>query len=260
MKAKVVFVHGGPGLNSNPEKNLISQIYEQSGLEIHFWNEPRELQTDDPYTFVKSSLIDYINSFNAPVTLLAHSWGCRLVIDCINEIESNVNGACFISPAVDFKNADRKICKLGKEILNNQKASTEKIKKFLAVKTDDLDEIRFEALAEAFCSNYFVKNFINEENMKGYFQYLTDENEFRASDMISIRRSMELAPTSPTRRVKLPTTAIFGKLDPIFTKSSESKVLEEVFSNLKPIELEDQSHYCHIEKPEIVLKEILNLI
>ena len=35
---KLIFVHGGPGLNSRPEKNLLANDLIDLGLDPIFWN------------------------------------------------------------------------------------------------------------------------------------------------------------------------------------------------------------------------------
>ena len=48
--AKILFFHGGPGLNSSPENEVINPIARRSNRNIYFWNEPSLLRPwGDPF-------------------------------------------------------------------------------------------------------------------------------------------------------------------------------------------------------------------
>ena len=255
-----VYIHGGPGLNSYPESQMIAKTFEAHGLTLHFWNQPENLEGQDKYSQIKSHLIKYVLSFDQPVFILAHSWGARLFIDCVESFEDKILGSCLLAPALDFKKGDINICKKGREILKSQNFDCSKIDAFIESESTTFDEVSANALTEAFSSNYFSENFINSSNFIDYFKLLNKSREFNLDLMFDIRKSMPLLPAERDNKLEHPSVAIFGAKDPVFSKSSEMKVIEETFSNCEIIVLENCSHYPHIENSEVVIDNIKKLI
>lgn len=258
---KYIYLHGGPGLNSFAEETILSAKYAKNGLDVDFWNEPKNLKTNSPYQEILTNLVDFVTAYKEPVIIIAHSWGSRTLIDTLPLLESNVHAACLLSPAIEFMSADRRICNFALSLLTeDQVASKNKIEEFLKSKNDKFDNLREEALLAAFSSNYFIHNFVQTSSFEKYFSYLTQENSFRLEEMLKIRRSMPLTPKTPNKLSSIKASVIFGCKDPIFKKSTEEKIIRENFQNLEIIEMEGVSHYPHIESPEKVISELKKLI
>ena len=89
MMNSIVYVHGGPGFNSNPEKNLLGEALGiGDSQEVHYWNEPSRLRgtASDAVTIqtcaasLESLLLDCYNRTGLGSIVVAHSFGIQTVL------------------------------------------------------------------------------------------------------------------------------------------------------------------------------------
>ena len=257
---KAIFIHGGPGLNSNPEQKLLKDDFVSNGIDIRFWNEPKEFQTKNFNEEILNSIIELVNSFDEKIILIGHSTGCRNILNILPTIKSKVHSICFLSPALDLKEADGNIIKFGMSLL--EKTNPEAAKSLLNILpslNDNFDENKADAILLGLSSGYFVHNFINSNSFENYFQFLQGDNQFRVDDYLKIRKSGSQMITESDEIFDIPTIALFGKKDPIFNFEHGVSIISKYFSNLKSKCLEDVSHYPHIDDKDLFFKELLKI-
>ncbi|MBL7664477.1 MAG: alpha/beta hydrolase [Bacteriovoracaceae bacterium] len=255
---KFLYVHGGPGLNSYPESQLLKPIFESHNHEIVLWNEPKSFSSKNYYAEMVDNLKDFILSQGPNLNIISHSFGSYLVLDLISKTDLPVNSLCFVSPALDLEQGDKNILNVGLEILKktNTELSKQLETKIQLFKKNKTEQNKIDALLLAFQSGYFSLNFCSEENFKKYFGLLINEHEFRLNDFLKIKPT--IAPLKPQKKKKsIKSIAIFGAQDPIFKYENEMKVLNKFIEKTNVKIFPNISHYPHIESQHDFYYELL---
>jgi pimeloyl-ACP methyl ester carboxylesterase len=258
--ADFIYLHGGPGLNSYPEKKLLSPYFEKHNKNLTLWNEPRNFKTTDYYREIKQSVYELINAKSNRIHILAHSFGAYIILDLLSEISNKLDSVTFLSPAVDLVSADDRIIKLGHDIHKKSNPEMAKRMEILMPKlTREYDKDKLDCLLLAFESGYFIQNFSSQQSFEKYFSYLTGEYEFRLEDFLKIKPSITPLNSNPSK-VDIECYAFFGDDDPIFKKRTEMPILEQFFKKVNAIELAQGAHYPHIDAQEEIFKFLFEKI
>lgn len=252
-----IFVPGGPGANSNPEKNLLETFYKQNNLNFIFWNEPTDLSANDAYRDIVDSLTNFVKKQNKKVVLVGHSFGCQLIIDSLSKFENEVLGTIFLSPALALEKADFKIVDLAISLFKSHSPkSAQELERIKVGLDNSFNQEKKEALSLAFTSGHFALNFIEPENFNEYFSYFSGEFSFRPTDYMKIRESFAKYKSNTFRRADLPNMTIVGENDPIFPIDHVKHSLVESVNDLSIEIIKKSSHYPHIENREEVIELI----
>ena len=255
---KAVFVHGGPGLNSNPEDQILSNDFLNNNFDIMYWNEPKVFSSQDYYNEVLDSLVRFINSIDDnSILLIGHSFGCNLILNVMPLIKDKINSICFLSPVLDINEADTNIIKYGLKLLKSSNAeSAVKLETMIPNLTKRFDETKIQALLLAMSSDLFHHYFSDDKSFYTYFNYLQDENEFRIEDYIKIKQSIPISITDLNEIFSIPLLIIFGQKDPVCNPIYEEKVIRKYFSNITLYTLENISHYPHIDATDFFFEAL----
>src|SRR4051812_27431621 len=85
----LLYFHGGPGFNSNPEKELLLDRFSREGLRLFLWNEPSSLRPGGPTFQAANAFQNYLDraeefflahSANEPVVVIGHSFGSHALV------------------------------------------------------------------------------------------------------------------------------------------------------------------------------------
>jgi pimeloyl-ACP methyl ester carboxylesterase len=113
---KILFFHGGPGLNSNPENKLLRDRFAQNEIDLICWNEPSALRVDGPtpnrehaYGGFLSSAEDFLLAHydSKPLTLMAHSFGAHPACFLAKKHPDKIAKIIFISTDIGLPVTDR---------------------------------------------------------------------------------------------------------------------------------------------------------
>jgi pimeloyl-ACP methyl ester carboxylesterase len=250
-QTQFIFVHGGPGLNSKPERELLAPNLKEQGFDILFWDEPQDFHSKNTYNEIVLDLVNKINQHKQDVCLIGHSFGARIVIDALksNRITSKIKSTLFLSPALDMCSGDDKIINYGLsklETLNPEVAST--IKKHIPnLINDQFDDLKGETLLLAFQSGYFVENFINPSDFEKYFSYFQNEFSFRVEDHVAIRKVAGYLKDGNNDFKQIKNTTIVGTNDPIFNDEAQLSMTLSYFPNATIQKWDTVSHYPHMD-------------
>ena len=252
---RVLFVHGGPGLNSNPERHLIPDNILNNAL-WSFWDEPEELPQKNPYQFVLRNLVETIEQIKEPLFILAHSSGCRLVLDILPSVEKKLLGLFFSAPVVDLHYSDEATIQLGLSTLrNNQDQNADRLASLSNGLGKAFDKTKGDAIALAFSSGFYKNYFASEESFENYYHYFADEFDFKLHHYLSLRRNIpELS--QPKKPFSIPCTAFYGESDPVVDSAYQSEVLSKFVSPLQTMKISGVSHYPHIDKQASVFNQV----
>jgi pimeloyl-ACP methyl ester carboxylesterase len=255
---KLIYIHGGPGLNSHPDKVLLGSDIKAHGHDILFWNEPREFKTQDMYSEIVDDLVQTVLAQEKDVCLIGHSFGARIIIDSLSKLSEKVFSTIFLAPALNMMEGDKRIINYGLSKLeetNSEVANAikENIPKLTYSK---FDEIKGETLLMAFQSGYFSENFISSKDFENFFSHLQGEYEFRVPDHISIRKTAKYLKRGNGEFKDIHNLTIIGEKDPIFGTELEAEAVREFFPNANIQFWSNASHYPHIDDKKRFIEEL----
>lgn len=268
LKAKtIVFLNGGPGLNSEPERHLLAPHLEKLNHEAYFWDEPSELRlrnetyaqekafeqaTESADNFIKKICEDKMNrGVNCQLTLMAHSFSVHHAVRLAEKYPTQIAELILISPALNIKDADNNIFKVAVKGLMDEGHSeaSDQLATMIPLLEEAFDQKKIQAfmLASQY-SSLFVNYWGDMNLMQQYFSYMLGEFSFDAKGMFAVRATMPKVPESPLQMITIPTQVYFGELDPISLPDQQLTVLRKYFTNLDIHILAGAKHYSHLER------------
>jgi pimeloyl-ACP methyl ester carboxylesterase len=268
LEAKtIVYLNGGPGLNSEPERHLLAPHLQKLNHETYFWDEPSELRlrnetysqekafqqaTESAENFIQKICEDKNNrGLNCQLTLMAHSFSVHHAVRLAEKYPKTITELILISPALNIKDADNNIFKVAVKGLLDEghpDASAE-----LAAMIPSLEEAFDQKKIQAFmlASQYaslFVNYWSDMNLMQQYFSFMQGEYSFDAKGMFAVRATMPKIAEFPSQRITIPTQVYFGELDPISLPEQQITALRKYFTTLDLHILAGAKHYSHLER------------
>lgn len=263
---KYIYIHGGPGLSSKAEEMILKDETSNRGLDIEFWNEPRQYITDKPYNELTESLIQFISRHKEKVVLIGHSSGCLNILNILPKITHKVSSIVFLAPAIDLDKMDKNIIKFA---LNIYKKSDDLLKEFNQLTllekkvSNSFDQYKIDALMLSFASNYFLHNFKSEASFINYFSHLTGDYAFNLDNFFKIRQDISKNNLSLSLSLSfksdLPLITIYGENDPIIKMDETQESLSKIFSNNNSLEVKSVAHCPHIDATEEFIDCLIKL-
>jgi proline iminopeptidase len=263
---KVLYFHGGPGFNSHPEKNLLSEKLIEAGFQPAFWHEPSQLRPNGPGFRAEEAFQNYIEhaaaflleeSKDGPVVLVGHSFGAHPLVHLANRHPEKISQLVYVAPGLDIYAADLNIFRFTKKDFEEHgdeqrsKAFTQLIDAHTPA-FDENTEKGFQLVLEnPRFIQYYWKNAQRMQEFLSFFQ--EEEYQLDIESFFSVRRSF----TRPElKKASIPTLVIFGAGEIVVSKDAEWKLLNEAYSNLKSYVFQDSAHYPHIEETDRFVKTL----
>jgi pimeloyl-ACP methyl ester carboxylesterase len=260
-----IFLNGGPGLNSQPEKYILGPHLESLGHKAFFWNEPSSLRptedTFNPANAYHSAVISAKNFIDdvcqnstdkdCDLTLITHSFSVHYAIELITKYHAPIKELVLISPALNIHVADKNILKLasnGLEIEGDASTSQE-ISELLPKLIEEFNQDKIEAfiLASKYTS-LFTNYWANLELMANYFSYLVNEYSFTAQEMMLVRISMPRTQDILEEKISIPTKIFFCEEDPVTIHVEQVTKIQNYFLKPEIKVLDNCKHYPHLEQ------------
>ncbi len=264
----LVFIPGGPGLNSNPERHLFKKDFEYLFSSVYFFDEPSSIRgdcakSDYSYQNYLKSLVNFFeeNIEEEPSVIVAHSFGVFGAIHLASRNPQSIKGLLLIAPNLDLFHADHlRFQSTLKEYLQHKELEKHKT---LLKKTQSLSPRFDQSTIDAF--NVLVQNerlftsyFSNSEVMEKVLLYYTEEGfTFDYDSFLAVRQSIP-SQYNPLK-ISVSTVAIFGDNDPIIDSNKEIPLLQKTFSQLETFHFSDCGHFPHHEDKEkflVLLKKL----
>ncbi len=268
LQAKtIVFLNGGPGFNSEPERNILGPHLNSQGHEAFFWNEPSELRpkkeslsvgnafelaTEDASLFLKKICEDkYTRNLPCELTLVAHSFAVHHAVRLAEKHATTIKEIILISPAINVEDADKNIFLVAVRGLIDEghpEVSAE-LAAMIPTSKESFDEAKIQAfmLATQY-SSIFTNYWSDLILMQHYFSYLNGEFGFDFKGFFAVRESMPLVNKDPSFKISIPTQVYFGESDPIVLAEQQLPLLRKYFSSFDTHILTGAKHYSHIER------------
>lgn len=276
--SRFFFIHGGPGLNSAPEKEqLLPHFLSRGYSNVFFWNEPSALRNSIPEEILQqpeysTKTIDYYYSQlrkefsqfakDRPVTVFALSFGALGAMRLCEDFNQSIHHLYLISPATLLKATLRKIATTS---LNLNHPNADVLQAALHRDENQVDLINndFEiALQNAFqnpplLTKYFYNPLRFQQTLQSWSQpqYAPD-----FMNLFSILKSLSRVTVEAflPKNFSVPTTLILGKEDPFTLGDLEFQNIKS--RNKMPTHLvwfDEASHYAHLDQPELFLNHLL---
>jgi len=265
---KIIFYHGGPGLNANPEHNLLAGFYSQNGLELCTWNEPSLLRPQhDPFR-EENAYARYLESAErflvqhytgTPLIVMAHSYGAHAAGTFLKSHVEKVAAVVLTAPGFDASKVDRNIFRLIAQdyLAHDDHERGKEMEQILAAFTGNFDENTERgwmlALENPRLFNYY---WFNTEKAQAYLQHFAPpEYTVDTQSFFAVRRTSYAA---PAENCDLKTLVFYGKHDRVLP--DETGDIAARFPDHRTMTLEQSGHYPHIEEAERVLSAIKDFI
>ena len=257
---RFLFIHGGPGFNSNPEKHLLTELFSQNGDELLLWNEPSPQRSSGTNHVEFKDLCESLEktitevSKDGPVIVLAHSFGALVLNQILPAIGERIAAIVLISPATDLFSADLKILEVSKKDLHGSAEAEVLAESIRTLKPGaNFSPLRQNALMTAagnanLTSHYWFK----KTAMPSYYEYFNGpQYQFNLDSFFSIRNSC--ASDTIKQTTETPTAVIYGRHD-FVVLPDEFDGLKKFYPNSSINIFEESGHYAHIEEPDKFLR------
>ncbi len=263
----LIYFHGGPGLNSNPEKNILKKLYASYGVNLILWNEPSIQRNDNLLDRSSNAFISYLESaeafflskiseLNTSVGIIGHSFGSYPLCYLANKYPKLITQLFIISSDLALPFADINMMTISVNDFEKLEDYTkaEELKEVLKYYSGSFDTNTKKGFELLLQNPNLFNNYWNDKNAMQEFLGFYTEPDFAIdiNNFFNVRKGLFWGHIT-LKNNPLPITAFFGKHDKIISENDEIKILTQFFSNLKIVRLDQSAHYSHIEEKEKVL-------
>lgn len=270
---KTFYIHGGPGLNSAPEKKMLSSGFKDKAHDVYFWNEPSAQRStkkenqissvQDPFSAYLKALEEEFLQFSdgEKTQVIALSFGAIGAHHLASRFESKISRIGLISPAHHLKQTLFNIIQTSAS-LQHPKA---------AIIFELLKESHPERLCDEPFENALTLAFENPNVLPLYFEnpdafqntLLAWQQPGFAPDFVSLFSVLKALDRFGiekiySRNLKISTLTLFGQKDLFCPVDAERKAVDELYTKDNHfLTLENARHYAHLDRSELFLKEFI---
>ena len=260
----IVFLNGGPGFNSEPERNILAPYLNSKGHEPFFWNEPSALRgqhsllnafesaTESVSSFIKK-ICDDKDALHLPceLTIVGHSFAVHYIVRLTERHGDNIKKIILISPAINIEDPDKNIFLLAVKGLIDEghPEVSDELATMIPTLGEAFDNNKMQAFIRA--SQYaslFFNYWTDLSLMQQYFSYLKGEFSFDPNAFFAVRQSLPLVNKDPAFKISIPTQIYFGAADPVVVAEQQVPLLNKYFTSFDIHVLAGAKHYSHIER------------
>jgi pimeloyl-ACP methyl ester carboxylesterase len=267
---KILFYHGGPGLNGNPERNILTALYQHQGIELCVWDEPSTLRPAENSQYLPVTFDHYLNSASdyllqhyqgEPLTIMGHSFGTSAIARLLSAHPEKIANVIIVSPGFFVYEADHNIFSIVKEdLLANQDFANAAIMQTVIdnfAYTFDENTAKGWMLA-ATNPRLFNYYWHNDSAKADYLPfYAPPAYTLDAPGFFAIRQSWNKI---DVRNCDIKTLILHGSYDKIIDVAEEIDAMPSRFTNATIVEMQVSAHYPHIEEADKTLELIVKLL
>lgn len=257
---KFLFIHGGPGLNSECERRVLDPLLRGAGIECTFWNAPSNLRPDGDAFWADAAFAGWLDSLEralsaekAPVGLIGSSFGALTALHLLQRRPQDVGELVLSAPAIDLFGALTGMMRYAaQDFAKSAPEKAAKMNEFLDSTRSILDPAMQQGLALAGEDpTLFANYWANGEKLAAWDAVLAEpcfgfDAEMHGAvlvDYASGRYSLEGA--LPDRPVKV----VYGEKDAAVDSAATTSWLRARFSTVKDWKFDQSSHFPHVEEP-----------
>jgi pimeloyl-ACP methyl ester carboxylesterase len=258
---KILYFHSGPGLNANPERNLLTDKFKAEGYELECWNEPSALRPDEFVT--GNGYLDYLNSAEAfllkhykgrPLIIVAHSFSANAACWFAQKHPDKLKHIVFVTPNLSPANTDLNTFKfIMADYRSNNDSKADELEIIIENYTGKFDDNTLNGFLLAGQNPRLFNYYWHNNEVKPVFlSYFTSpEYVLDLEGYLAIRKTWFATTLTGS---SIPATVVFGKHDKVISNDIEKRVLKIYFDSLTPVEFEASAHYPHAEETDKFLQ------
>jgi pimeloyl-ACP methyl ester carboxylesterase len=265
---QVLFFHSGPGLNSNPERQLLTNIFKQEGFDLTCWNEPSALRPGPFFAEGANAFEQYLSSAEdflltaydgKPLVIMGHSFGAQAACYLANKHLEKLKHIVLLSSNLSVKSTDLNTFNaVASDYEKCGDPRAEELRQIISTYTGDFDDLTqrgFALVSEN--PGLFNLYWHNKTVMPNFLSlYIPPEYTLDVAGYFNVRKTwFEPAP----ERTQVPVTAIYGTHDAIVNNHDEQRLVDKYFTQPEIVEFDHSAHFPHIEETGRLL-EILKKI
>jgi len=261
-----VYLHGGPGMNSFGEEEILRPLFEERGASIEFWNEPPVTSPGGAFRNLTQSVrerLALLKRGGQPVHVIAHSFGANAACHVLLEEPDLADALTLVAPALHFREELSNILNLA---LDDFRASSPKValelEELITTSKSFYDKPMRKAVdLAAQDPNLFNHYFFNKDALARYFGVWGKRGaglDLNAFHEVTQDYGASLDVSASSRRLSLPTTLVSGSHEAVIDGRKELTTCQNLFSNFSAVEFPSSGHFPHLEEPEKFVSLLLS--
>lgn len=263
-----LYLHGGPGFSSKRESQVFLPMFQKSGKNIVFWNEPSRLRPDafrqyetsglDPWQRSIASVKDCI-AREIPeeygIHIIAHSFAVHLLSELYSDVGQRLRGITMITPVFYQDRSHERIIRLAiQDYLLQDQEKAKELKALLSQHRSFFDAPMKKAMSIALMDEKLLSHYWQDQDvmiaalnvMQSPSYQFDPESFFGVLDAMDY----ENIPPQLSSSITIPTCVIFGQEDPVVDQPLEVDYINKNYSNCQFSYFNHCGHWPHLEKPE----------
>lgn len=263
MKHRWVFLHGGPGLNSEPERRYWEPALAAAGVSVLFWDEPRT-HADPSRAFeeiLESATQALLNAVasnqGAAVGLIGHAFGANTALALADRFPALVSKLVLLAPTTQIYTTFLRVMRIGHEEATRagDQAASRLIEECLIATQSFPDVAMLQGLSCALSQRgTWMRYWHSLEHLQKYDQLgQTKEWALSASNrMAGWMSSAKHLSNRSTLRLNVPVWLGFGAEDEIISRAEEVRYLSQRFPIVEQRTFEGAGHFVQLEASALV--------
>jgi pimeloyl-ACP methyl ester carboxylesterase len=255
----LMFVHGGPGLSSQPERLLLGPLLARQQLPAVFWDEPSRLRPGLPpfnplraydhwLESLRRSIINY-----RPKILIGLSFGALGLIDALNEGHpEELQQVLMIAPTLDMNRVFKTMMSFCiQDYMSSDTPSAEQLKSYRD-QTRGFWDTAMQMGVDLVWANpkLLTHYFADPEFLQQWAGTLNSEFQIDFESQKAVLNDLAQRQTRQPKAkpLNLELTVWYGKSDPVFDRAEIEQLVRPRFRSVQFVEAENCGHFPHIEK------------
>jgi pimeloyl-ACP methyl ester carboxylesterase len=268
----VVFVHGGPGLTTVPERRRFGKDLEASGVAGLFWNEPAPSRPEGPpfspanaFESAVASLRTAVDRLDRPV-FVAHSFGAHYLLNLPRAVLERARHIVLISPTLLLNDTLRRIiASAARHFDAEEPEKASRTRDLLARSEQFFDKPMEDAVQLALTDPQLLPHQWRDPVAAGEFFAVLQEPGagFDVDCLFAVLRRLTKVGAGDLSRIgaiPTPATLIIGDEDPVLDQERVTESARRIFPGVEVRGFPGAGHYPHLERPPEFLRLLLDAV
>lgn len=262
----LVFVHGGPGLTTVPERRWFGSDLDAAGIPSVFWNEPSRtrpegppFQTERAFSRAVETLAKVVEDLE-DIVWVAHSCGIHYVLALPEHQLAKTRHAVLVAPSFALREGIRQIAVLAAtDFREHEPEKAARLEQLLSVSTALFDDAMADAAQLALSDATLLTHYWQDPAAMARFMSMWQEPGAALDPECFFAVLRDLSPSwhddlSHLSRVNAPAIVVFGDRDPIVDSALAMTFASDIFSTAESRTMPHAGHFPHLEHQEPFLE------